>query len=129
MQKKKIDDSTGEVNYLSDENLAVAKREITELNLFEPLFEARETYLAAKEQFEIMDYKFRKMVFPILEQYSVKDLKSDELTIYYSNGYLSETWDDEKVEKLILENNKDISDFKVSKWHDGNYRIKYKGNK
>lgn len=127
-----VNEKTGEVIFNDEqekEQYELAKRELNELALFEPWLDAKENYLTAKEQFEIVDKRFKDIVEAIFEKYSIKSLSNDYLTIYKRNGYIKDTWLGDKLTPFILAHKGNVEDFKKSKWVDGGLTIKYKEDK
>lgn len=122
----KVNDLTGEVIEDNSDNLALAKHEVNELAVFEPWLEAKENLLTAKEQFEMVDMPFRKLITEIFDKYSIKSLTNNYIAIAQRNGYSKEKWDDEKLEKFIIEHGAKPSDFKTRTWVNGTLQIKYK---
>jgi hypothetical protein len=122
----KIDDVTGEVIEESNDNLALAKRELNELALFEPWLEAKENLLTAKERFEMVDKPFRKVIGELFDKFSIKSISNDYISISYRNGYVKESWDSDKLEQFILSHGAKPSDFKTQKWVEGGLQLKYK---
>lgn len=122
----KINDLTGEVIEESSDNLALAKRELNELTLFEPWLEAKEKLLTAKEQFDMVDKPFRKLIRELFDKFQIKSISNDYISISYRNGYVKESWDDEKLEQFIVSHGAKPSDFKTTKWVEGGLQMKYK---
>lgn len=122
----KIDNLTGEVIEENNDNLALAKRELNELALFEPWLEAKEKLLTAKEQFEMVDKPFRKLIGDLFNKFSIKSISNDYISISYRNGYVKETWDDKKLEQFLISHDAKPSDFKTKKWVEGGLQLKYK---
>lgn len=124
----KVNDLTGEVeeDVSNDETLALAKRELNELTLFEPWLQAKEDYLTAKEKFEMVDVPFKKMLKELFEKHSIKSLSNEYISITDRNGYSRESWDDEKVKALIISQKEHVDNYRKSKWIDGGISIKYK---
>lgn len=126
---KYIDNETGEIieKSIDDNAMVLANNELTNAIVFIDWMEARDRYLMAKEQFESVDAPFKKKVKELFDKYSIKSIKNDYMNITLKNGYLKETWDDEKIEQLIYDLGLDEDNFKVTKWIDGSIQIKYKG--
>lgn len=126
---KIIDNETGEIieKSIDDNAMVLANNELTNAIVFIDWMEARDRYLMAKEQFESVDAPFKKKVKELFDKYSIKSIKNDYMNITLKNGYLKETWDDEKIEQLIYDLGLDEDNFKNTKWIDGSIQIKYKG--
>ena len=122
----KVNDLTGEVIENNDDNLALAKREVNELALFEPWLEAKEMLLTAKEKFEMVDVPFRKTIKEIFEKYAIKSLDNPYVSIVQKNGFARTKWDDEKLNEFLITHGAKPSDFKTQSWVEGTLQIKYK---
>lgn len=125
----KVNNETGEVletNETNEETLYLAKRELNELTLFEPWLQAKENLLTAKEQFEMVDVPFKKMIEELFMKYSIKSISNDYISITDRNGYPRMYWDDEKLTEFIVKHGEKPEHFKTSKWINGGIQIKYK---
>lgn len=125
----KVNNETGEVletNETDEKTLYLAKRELNELTLFEPWLQAKENLLTAKEQFEMVDAPFKKMIEELFMKYSIKSISNDYISITDRNGYPRMYWDDEKLTEFIIKHGEKPEHFKTSKWINGGIQIKYK---
>lgn len=125
----KVNNETGEVletNETDEQTLYLAKRELNELTLFEPWLQAKENLLTAKEQFEMVDAPFKKMIEELFMKYSIKSISNDYISITDRNGYPRMYWDDEKLTEFIIKHGEKPEHFKTSKWINGGIQIKYK---
>ena len=123
-----VNDQTGEVTVVenSKENTAVALRDLAAMAVFEKWIDAKENYLMAKEQFEMVDKPFREAIQMLFDRYSVSSLDNDTIQISYRNGYRKKSWNNKKLEKFIYQHGGDPEDFKDESWVNGGLSIKYK---
>lgn len=124
---ERIIDENGEVLDTNNENLALAKRELNELVIFDEWLEKKEMLETAKEQFSFVDKPFRTAIKDLFTKYSIKKLDNDYLQIVFRNGYTKTSWDSEKVKALIYRSGLEPEDFQTVEWVEGTINIKYKG--
>lgn len=122
----KINDVTGEVVEETAVNYQLALNELNHLPVVDTWLEAKEAYLTAKEQFEMIDKPFREKLAELFEKYSIKSLKNAYIEIIQKNGYTRKSWDDKKLEAFIYQHGGDPADFKKEAWINGTMQIKYK---
>ena len=122
-----IDNETGELLEENTESYMIARRELGELAIFDEWIEKQEQLLMAKEQFEMVDKPFRKILKELFEKYSIKRLENDYVDVILKNGYNKSSWDEEKLKAFIYSHGGDPNDFKTEKWINGAFQIKYKG--
>lgn len=124
----KINDLTGEIEEQdnANENNALAVRELTQMAIFVDWLEKKEELLTAKQQFEMVDKPFRKVIKELFDKYSLTSLDNDYMTISFRNGYVKKSFDETKLKEFILQNGGNPDDFKVEKWVDSTISIKYK---
>ena len=123
---KIVDNVTGEIIEMNDENFELAKREFNSIQVMDDWLDRKATLDMAKEQFEMIDKPFRKKLTEIFEQYGIKRLYNDYVDVTNKNGYLKTTWDDSLVEQFIRMNGGNPDDFKKTKWVNGSLQIKVK---
>ena len=126
IMKEIINELTGEIEQVSEENTSLAKVEVEQLPMMVDWMYARDEYLAAKEKFEMVDKPFKEKLTEIFERYSIKSLKSKYMDFTLKNGFNRETWDNKALEKFILTHGGDPEDFKKRTWVKGSMMIKYK---
>lgn len=123
---KIVDNLTGEVIEMNDENFELARREFNSIQVMDDWLEKKAMLDMAKEQFEMIDKPFRKKLTEIFEQYGIKRLYNDYVDVTNKNGYLKTSWDDSLVEQFIRMNGGNPDDFKKTKWVNGSLQIKVK---
>lgn len=123
---KIIDNLTGEVLEEKEENLQLAKKEFYSIANVDNWLEKKEALETAKEQFEMVDKPFRKLIKELFEKYQIHRLTDDYIDILLKNGYQRSSWDDEKLNEFIIQNGLKPEQFKKDKWIDGTIQIKYK---
>lgn len=125
----KIDDQTGEVIDTVDTNSVkyqLALSELNQLAVFGDWLEKKEAYLTAKEQFEMVDKPFRKVMGELFDRYSLRRLTNDYIDIVSKNGYEKKNWDNEKLEEYLISQGLNPDTFKKSTWVNSTLQIKYK---
>ena len=124
----RIDDATGEVieNEENSINYQLAKSELDRLPVLNEWMEKKEEYLRAKEQFEMIDTPFRKVLKEIFDRFSITRLTNNYVDVGWRNGYIKKSWDDKLLERFIIEHGADPDQFKKEKWVDGTISVKYK---
>lgn|GEM_PF-5676135 len=123
---KIIDNLTGEVLEEKEENLQLAKKEFYSIANVDNWLEKKEALETAKEQFEMVDKPFRKLIKELFEKYQIHRLTDDYIDILLKNGYQRSSWDDEKLNEFIIQSGLKPEQFKKDKWIDGTIQIKYK---
>jgi len=123
---KIIDNLTGEILEEKEENLQLAKKEFYSIANVDNWLEKKEALETAKEQFEMVDKPFRKMIKELFEKYQIHRLTDDYIDILLKNGYQRSSWDDEKLNEFIIQSGLKPEYFKKDKWIDGTIQIKYK---
>ena len=124
----KIDDLTGEVLDTEENSVKyqLALSELNQLAVFGDWLEAKERYLTAKEQFEMVDKPFREKMKDLFERYSLKSIKNKYIEIIQKNGYTKTSWDSKKLEAFIYQHGGDPEQFKKSTWVESSLQMKYK---
>lgn len=124
-----IDNETGEVIEQDTDSVKyqLALRELNQLPAIDEWLDLKEAYETAKERFESCDKPLRRTLKELFQRFQVHRLENDYIDIIQKNGYIKMSWDDEAVERFILQHGGDPNDFKISKWIDGTLQIKYKG--
>lgn len=122
-----IDNETGELLEENKENYMIAKKELGELEIFGDWIEKQEQLLMAKEQFDMVDKPFRRILKELFEKYSIKRLENDYMDVILKNGYNKSSWNEEKLKAFIYAHGGNPDDFKDEKWINGAFQIKYKG--
>lgn len=123
---KIIDNLTGEILEEKEENLQLAKKEFYSVANVDNWLEKKEALETAKEQFEMVDKPFRKLIKELFEKYQIHRLTDDYIDILLKNGYQRSSWDDEKLNEFIIQSGLKTEQFKKDKWIDGTIQIKYK---
>lgn len=125
---KIIDNETGEVvETIEDpEKYELAKSELNSLAVLDNWLDRKAQLDAAKEQFEMVDKPFRKIMSELFEKYSIRRLENEYIDIIQKNGYSKSSWNDEKLKAFIYKNGGDPKDFQDEKWINGSLQIKYK---
>lgn len=126
---KIIDNLTGEVIEASEDqkNYELARRELNELAIFDNWLEKKEALDMAKEQFDMVDKPFRKVLEEMFKRFQIRRIENDYIDIIQKNGYEKSSWDEEKLKAFIYQNGKDPKDFQTTKWVNGSLQMKYKG--
>lgn len=124
-----INNETGEVTEqdIDPVKYEIAKRELNEMAVFDEWLDRKEMLETAKEQFDMVDRSFRKVLSDLFGKYSIHRLENDYIDIIQKNGYMKQSWDEEKLMKFIYQNGGDPNDFRTSKWINGTLQMKYKG--
>ena len=123
---KIVDNVTGEIIEMNDENFELAKREFNSIQVMDDWLDRKAALDMAKEQFEMVDKPMRKKLTEIFEKYGIKRLYNDYVDVTNKNGYLKTSWDDSLVERFIIANGGNPDDFKKTKWVNGSLQIKVK---
>ena len=119
-----IDRETGEV--ISEQNLALIKKEVGSLEVFDKWLDAKEQLLTAKERFEMVDKPFRKAMKDIFEKYGISRFYNEYIDVTQRSAYVRSSFDPDLIEQYIKAHGDDPNDFKVSKKIAGTLSIKYK---
>ena len=89
-----IDNETGELLEENKENYMIARKELGELEIFGDWIEKQEQLLMAKEQFDMVDKPFRRILKELFEKYSIKRLENDYMDVILKNGYNKSSWNE-----------------------------------
>ena len=125
---EKVNDLTGEVIEVEENSIKyqLALRELNELAVFGEWLEKKESYLTAKEQYEMVDAPFRAKLKELFEKFGLKSIKNQYIDVIQKNGYNKTSWDSKKLEAFIYQHGGDPENFKKSTWVDSSLQLKYK---
>lgn len=124
----KVNDLTGEVEEIDTDSIKyqLAKAELDNLPVLNEWMEKKDEYLRAKEQFEMVDKPFRKVLKEIFDRFSITRLTNNYVDVGWRNGYIKKSWDEDLLEEFIIKHGARPDDFKKEKWIDGTISVKYK---